>query len=216
MGLFGTVLGLVGAGKAKKASRQAEAAMLEELNKGLAASQQNYSDISSMFAPARDVLAPTVGAMGDIIGINGNPAQQGALDRLKASPMYQSLFRTGEEAVLQNAAATGGIRGGNTQRGLADFGADTFARLIQQQLENLGGLGGIGMNATGATAQAGTNNAASLINLFTNRGNVRGGQALARGAINQGMWNSAGSFLDKASGSGGIGGKITSLIGKVF
>jgi len=215
MGLFSFVGGLIGASKQKKASRAAEAAMIEQLNRAITQNQTNYEQIRGDYAPARDVLAPTVGAMGDIVGINGDPAQQTALDRLKASPMYQSLFRTGEEAVLQNAAATGGIRGGNTQRGLADFGADTFARLIQQQLENLGGLGGIGMNATGATAQAATNNTAALTDLFTNIGNTKAGGALTRGGITAGMWNNAGSFLDKAAGGGGIG-NLISKVGKVF
>lgn len=215
MGLFSFVGGLIGASKQKKASRAAEAAMIEQLNRAITQNQTNYEQIRGDYAPARDVLAPTVGAMGDIIGINGDPAQQGALDRLKASPMYQSLFRTGEEAVLQNAAATGGIRGGNTQRGLADFGADTFARLIQQQLENLGGLGGVGMNATGATAQAATNNTAALTDLFTNIGNTKAGGTLTRGGITAGMWNNAGSFLDKATGGGGIG-NLISKVGKIF
>lgn len=124
MGLFSFVGGLIGAGKQKKASRAAEAAMIAELNRAITQNQTNYDQIRGDYAPARDVLAPTVGAMGDIVGINGDPAQQTALDRLKASPMYKSLFRTGEEAVLQNAAATGGIRGGNTRSG----GLPTLAR----------------------------------------------------------------------------------------
>ena len=196
MGLFSFVTGLIGAGKQKKATRKAEAAMLEELQKGIAQQQQNFDLISGDYAPARAVLAPSVGAMGDLVGINGEATQQSAMDRLKASPLYKSLFSSGEEAVLQNAAATGGVRGGNTQRSLADFGADTFAQLIQRQLGNLGGLADIGLGGVGATANASTHNADALTALFGNRGDVRAGGALTRGGINAGMWNSAGKFLD--------------------
>ncbi len=213
MGLFSFVTGLIGTGKQKKASRKAEAAMVEAFNKGIAQQQQNFDLIRQDYAPAREVLAPTVGAMGDIIGINGDPAQQGALDRLKASPLYQTLFDSGEEAVLQNAAATGGIRGGNTQRGLADFGADTFATLIQQQLANLGGLSSIGMGGVGATAQAGTHNADMLTQLFEQIGNAKAGGSLARGGLNAGAWNSAGKFADSVAKSFVPGG---SAFSKVF
>lgn len=58
------------------------------------------------------------------------------------------------------------------------------------------------MNATGATAQAATNNTAALTDLFTNRGNVKAGGALARGGITASMWNNAGSFLDEVAGGG--------------
>lgn len=213
MGLFSFVTGLIGAGKQKKASRKAEAAMVEAFNKGIAQQQQNFDLIRQDYEPAREVLAPTVGAIGDIVGINGDPAQQGALDRLKSSPLYRMMFDSGEEAVLQNAAATGGIRGGNTQRGLADFGADTFAQLIQQQLSNLGGLSSIGMGGVGATAAAGTHNADALTQLFEQIGNAKAGGSLTRGGINAGAWNSAGKFADGLAKSFIPGG---SAFSKVF
>jgi hypothetical protein len=76
-------------------------------------------------------------------------AMQGAaITALQASPYYQSLYKNGLEANLQNASATGGIRGGNEVRSLADFGADTLNQTIQQQLSALAGLAGMGQGAT--------------------------------------------------------------------
>jgi hypothetical protein len=81
-------------------------------------------------APYRDIGAKALSQYGDLVGTHGAAQQQSAIDALKASPFYQSLFRTGEETELQDAAATGGVRGGNTQRSLADFGSDTLMKTI--------------------------------------------------------------------------------------
>jgi hypothetical protein len=74
-------------------------------------------------------------------------SQQAAFDALKASPVYQSLYRNGEQSVLANAAATGGLRGGNAQRSLYNLGTDTLSQVIQQQIANLSGLSSLGENA---------------------------------------------------------------------
>ena len=216
MGLFGTITGLIGASKKKKASKQAQAAIEAKLNEAIGTSNNATNLIRGDYATARGVLDPTVTAMGDLIGINGDPAAQSALDRLKASPLYTSLFNTGEEAVLQNAAATGGIRGGNTQRGLADFGADTLASTIQQQLGNLSGLAQIGLGGAGTIANVGTGTATNIAELLNKIGQAKAGGAITRGGIGAGMWNTAGSFLDKAAGAGNIGGQIKTAIGKIF
>jgi hypothetical protein len=80
-------------------------------------------------------------------GGQGGNGQQSAIDALKQSPMYQSLYHNGEQAVLANGAATGGLRGGNTQHSLANFGTDVLAQTIQQQFNNLGSISGLGENA---------------------------------------------------------------------
>lgn len=216
MGLFGTITGLIGASKQKKASRAAEAAMVDALNKGMARLDTNLADTKSLLSPVTETLDPTMGALGDLLGINGSQGQQTAIDGLRTSPLYQSLFRNGQEAVLQNAAATGGIRGGNTQRGLADFGADTLASTIQQQLGNLSGLAQIGLGGAGTIANVGTGTATNIAELLNQIGQAKAGGALTRGGINAGMWNSAGSFLDKTAGAGNIGGQIKTAIGKIF
>lgn len=145
----------------------------------------------------------------------GADAQAAAIANLQNSPLYQSLYRAGEEAVLQNASATGNIRGGNVQRGLANFGSDTLAQVIQQQLANLSGVANSGLDASGT--QAGHQGATStnLANLSTTAGDVNAGGILQRSAINANTLNSiaksAGSIMD-----GGGAGNIISSIGKLF
>lgn len=86
----------------------------------------------------------TAGANGQGTAATG---QQSAIDALKQSPYYQSLYHNGEQATLANAAATGGLRGGNAERSLYNVGTDTLAQAFQQQFNNLGSLSSLGENA---------------------------------------------------------------------
>lgn len=79
-----------------------------------------------------------------LLGLLGPEAQQAAIAQLESSPMFQSMMAQGERAILQNAAATGGVRGGNTQAALAQFRPQLLSSLISQQYERLGGLTGLG------------------------------------------------------------------------
>lgn len=197
MGLFGSIGKLIGGGKAKKASRKAQAAQIEFLNKALDIENQRYSEAQNRFAPIIDQGTAAFNQQADLTGVNGDDKLAGALEALKNSSFYKTLFDSGEEAVLQNASATGGLRGGNTERGLADFGADTFAQALQQQLANLGAIASPGISAIGQLSGFGAQNAANAGNIFGQQGAATAGGILTRGGITQGMWGSAGGALDK-------------------
>jgi len=142
----------------------------------------------------------------------GAAGQQAAIDNLKASPLYQSLFNNGQNTLLANAAATGGLRGGNMQTGLADFGRDTLSAVIQNQLQNLTGVSGAGQNAAAQTGTLGANSANSISNLLSNSGTAQANAALASGAANAGAINSIVGTI------GGLAGNkdVTSWAGKLF
>lgn len=139
------------------------------------------------------------------------PDQAGAIDSLKNSPLYQSLYENGEEAILQNGAATGGLRGGNIQGALAGFGRDTLSSVIQNQISNLSNLAGSGLQAAGIQANAANSRAGSLAQLMTQIGDTNAGGILQRGAINANTINQVSSGLGSmaeglvgAFGGGGI------------
>lgn len=220
MGLFSFVGGLLGAGSAKKASRKAERAQLEYLNKALDEQRRQYDQNRTDFSPYLSTGTEALGGLSDLIGLGDPEAQAGAIAQLQESPLYQSLIRNGEEGLLQTAAATGGLRGGNMQRGLADFRADTLAQVIQNQLANLGGLSNMGLGATNSIGSLGAQSANNISNLFSQQGQVRAGGLLTRGGINARNWQNAGGFLDSAvsaalggggGGGGGIGGFLKGL-----
>ena len=195
MGLFGSIIGgltgglgtLFSAGQNKKAVRRAAEAQLTGQREATAEQARQFDLTRSDYAPFTGAGAAAIGDIGDITGINGDPAQQAALDQLRASPFFQSLFRTGEEAVLQNASATGGLRGGNTHRSLADFGADTFMQTIQQQLANLGGIASLGSGVTTNLGALGAEKANNISNIAIQGGNTRAGSILGQQQINNNL-----------------------------
>lgn len=79
-----------------------------------------------------------------LTGALGPEAQQQAIAQLEASPQFQSMVTQGERAILQNAAATGGVRGGNVQSMLATFRPQLLSQIIEQQYSKLGGMAGLG------------------------------------------------------------------------
>lgn len=201
MGLFSFIGGLFGAGSEKKAITQATHDQVDAYNKGIDEQHRQFDLTRSDFAPYLKAGTSALSGVSDLTGLNGAPQQQSAIDALKASPFYQTLFRTGLETNLQNASATGGIRGGNEQRSLADFGSDTLMQTIQQQLASLGGLANIGQNATAQTGAFGGDASAAITKLLGSIGGANASGALAKGGINASMWNNAGSFLDQAVAS---------------
>ena len=220
MGLFGDILGfaggLIGGSKAKKASRRAEQAQMDYLNRALAQQQSQFDITRSDYAPATSLLAPSIDGLRNLTGLNGDEAFQAGLDDIRAGPLYQNLYRSGEEALLQNAAATGGMRGGNMQTGLANFGADTLQQALMQQLSQYGGLAGLGMGATDSVSNFGAMNSQNASNLLSNMGQVRAGGLLTRGGINNQLWQNAGSLAGSAADSAGGGGGPFSFLSKIF
>jgi hypothetical protein len=196
--LIGPVIGAVasigggliassGASKAAKAQQQSDAAAIAE--------QRRQFDLTrSDFAPYLNAGKTALPQIQDLLGLNGNAKAAAAIDALKASPAYQSLYNNGQEAILQNAAATGGLRGGNTQGALANFGRDTLSSVISDQLARLGGLAGMGENATGSVANLGQNTANSISGLLQASGNAAASGALSQAGIWSSVLNNLGSI----------------------
>lgn len=218
MGLFSFIAGLLGGGSQKKAINQATAAQVDAYNKGIAEQRRQYDQTRQDFAPYVGAGTAALPKIMDLLGLNGPDKAQAAIDALKQSPVFTSLYDTGKEAVLQNASATGGIRGGNTEGALANFGANTLSSVLTDQLSRLGGLAGLGEGATDSVAGFGQNTAAAVTKLLGDIGGANASKFLAKGGITAGMWNSAGSFLDNAASAiiGGGGGGLPSWLGKVF
>ena len=96
-----------------------------------------------------------VGMQRALAGLDGPEAQQQAIAMLESSPEFAAMLQQGEEGILQNASATGGLRGGNTQAALAQFRPALLSSLIEQQYARLGGLAGAGQGAASNLAGLG-------------------------------------------------------------
>jgi hypothetical protein len=80
-------------------------------------------------------------------GLTGQEAQAQAIEKIAQSPLLAELTRQGEEALLQNRAATGGLRGGNTQGALAQFRPAMLQAEIDKYYGRLAGLSGVGQQS---------------------------------------------------------------------
>lgn len=124
----------------------------------------------------------------DLLGLNGVQAQQTAITNIENSPYFSGLVKQGEKAILQNASATGGLRGGNTQAALAQFRPNMLAAAIDQQYQRLGGLTSIGQNAAAGVGNAGLTTGNNVAGLLQQSGAATAGGYLASGrAIQQGL-----------------------------
>lgn len=186
-----------GASKAANIQNQADQAAIQE-------QQRQFNITDQELAPFRTAGQAGLTGFGNLLGTNGNGAQQTAITALQGSPFYQSLYNNGLEATLQNASATGGLRGGNAQLGLARFGSDTLAQTIQQQLGNLGGLAQLGLGATNSTGAFGAAASGNIASLLQQQGQNSGDAAMAQAGALSGIFKNLGSLGSFLAMPGGI------------
>jgi len=104
--------------------------------------------------------APALQAQQAFLGLQGPAAERAAIERISGGETFQALARQGEEGLLQQASATGGLRGGNIQGALAQFRPALLSSLIEQQYNRLGGMTALGAETTGNIARLGQSAAA--------------------------------------------------------
>lgn len=132
----------------------------------------------------------------DLIGLNGTNAQQNAITGLSNSPEMAAYLAQGENAILQNAAATGGLRGGNAQAAMGQFAPSLLAGLISQQYDRLGGLTSLGANTSSMVYQTGQNAAAGQASAGMQ---VAGQVGSALAGYSQGVGNAYGQLANSSA-----------------
>lgn len=199
MGLFSAIGsiagGLLGGGSGKKAARRAAELQYKAAQEGIAEQARQFDLTRGDLASEQALGEDAIGGFRGLLGLDGADAQQAAIDALRESPLYQSLFNNGRDTILASASATGGLRGGNTQDALSRFGADTLSTVIRQQLGDYAGAIGIGMGSDQALGNFGAN---SVTNQALLRNQGAGAQAqsiLTRGGINAQNWNNIGTGI---------------------
>lgn len=128
----------------------------DAIAKGSEINSQTQGDMLSYLQSVNEVpqqfKEQALGALGDFY-LNGN--QQGIVNQAQSSPFYNSMINQGEESVLRNQAATGGLRTGGAQQALAQNSQNVLQQLVGQQLGGIGGLASLGTNEQGIANQMG-------------------------------------------------------------
>lgn len=189
--------GIASADSARKAGNKAADAQMTSAQLGIDEQKRQFDAIQELLRPYNQAGTQSLGMQQSLLGLNGNTAQTDLINQLMNSGQFNELAQQQENALLQNASATGGLRGGNIQAALAQFRPNLLNQMIQQQYGNLGGLTALGQNAAAMTGNAGQQMANNVGNLYNQQGAAQAGAYLNAGRQQGNMFNSV---------LGGIGG----------
>lgn len=209
--------GITGAKQAGEAAERAGEVQAGAAELGIEEQRRQFDRMMEVLSPytqagvgALERLQPYeragVGALESqqaLAGLRGPEAQRAAIDQLAASPEFQAQVEQGERALLQRAAATGGLRGGNVQEALAQFRPAMLSDLINQQYSRLGGFTQLGSQTATNLAQLGQASAAR-----------QGAGALESGAAISGLLGEQGAA--RAGGILGQGGVVGQTFGDLL
>ncbi len=182
--LIGDVFGgITGAKQAGQAAERAGATQAAAAGAGIEEQRRQFDKLVELMSPYVAAGVPALTAQQALVGLQGPEAEQAALERITGGSTFQELARQGEEALLQRASATGGLRGGNIQGALAQFRPQLLNQLIEQQYTQLGGLTNIGQASAVRQAAAGQQTGLNVANLLANQAAATAGGQVARGNV---------------------------------
>lgn len=194
--------GITGARQQAQAAEAAAATQAGASEAAIAEQRRQFDMLTELLRPYVEAGQPALQGQQALIGLRGAPEQQAAISAIEQSPFFQSAVRQGEEALLQRASATGGLRGGNIQAALAQFRPQMLESQIAQQYERLGGLTTLGQRSAAGQGAAGMETAGSIGNLLAQRGAALAGGQIAQGSVArqgfadlQGIANRMGSVM---------------------
>ena len=185
--LGSAAIGAVSASKAGKIQARAAEA-------GTAEQRAAREEMRRLLQPYVAAGGPALEAQMGALGLRGPEAQQAYVAEQEQSPIFQALARQQEEAILQNASATGGLRGGNVQGALAQFRPALLNQFLEQQYGKLGGMTALGQQSAAGVGTSGMQSANAISNLFGQAGAARAGAALGVGQALSGPFNLATSL----------------------
>lgn len=195
--------GAMNAGAASSAAN----AQAAQANNALNLQKQEFSTTQANLQPFMQAGQGALGQYQNLIGGNGSSAQQSAIAALQSNPLYLAETGAGNQAILANASATGGLRSGNANYNLGTFDANTLAQVYQQQIGNLSNLAGMGQNAAAGLGGLGANYAGTASNTMSQLGSAQAGGILgSSGAMTGGINSGLSQLLSGISGYGALGG----------
>jgi hypothetical protein len=175
-----------------------------------AASQAGIDEQRRQFDKIRELLKPYTdagpGALAQqqaLLGLKGPDVERQAIAQIQGGEIFKSLSQQGENAILQNASATGGLRGGNVQGALAQFRPQILSSLIDQQYGRLGGMTSLGQQSAVGVGATGQQTGANISGLLAQQGAAQAGAQIAQGQAFNAIPSAIAGGLGIYSGLGG-------------
>lgn len=167
----------------KGAIKEATAAQERGVELGIEESRRQFDKLQEVLKPFVDPGASAIGAQATLAGLGGPEEEAAAIEAIRAGPEFEALTRTGEEAILQNVSATGGLRGGNVQAALAQFRPQILSQLINQRFGRLGQISQLGQSSAAGVGAGAIQTGRDISQFQLERGRVGAEGALGRGTV---------------------------------
>lgn len=186
--LIGSAMQADAAGRAAETQSGAAAA-------GIAEQRRQFDAMRELLKPYTEAGVPALEAQQAFLGLQGPEAERAAIERIRGGETFQALAGQGEEALLQRASATGGVRGGNIQAALGQFRPQLLSGLIEQQYSRLGGLTSMGQRSAAGVGAAGMETGVNVANLLGQQGAAEAGGQLGQAKAYGQLLNMPAQFL---------------------
>jgi hypothetical protein len=173
---------------------------------GIAEQRRQFDALQALLKPYTEAGLPALEQQQAFLGLRGPEEERAAIERISGGERFQELTRQGEEALLQTASATGGLRGGNIQGALAQFRPQVLNQLIEEQYGRLGGMTQLGQRSAAGVGAAGMESGVNVANLLAQQGAARAGGELGEARAYGQLFNLPAQMLGFQYGAGGKAG----------
>ena len=207
MGFISKFVGdITGTNKAAEGQVQASQTQAASAQAGIDAQKEMFAALQQALSPYTQAGTGALGAYQNLSGLGGQAAQKAAIEGIQNGAQFQALNQQGQNAILQNASATGGLRGGNTQDALAQFSPQLLQSLIQQSLGNYGNIASLGQSSAAGVGNAGMQSANSISSLLQQQGAATAGGQIAAGNTGLNSFGTLAGLGGLFAGAGGVTG----------
>lgn len=194
------LVGYMSSESKKDAAETAAGAQTQASREAISEQRRQFDLVQEILQPYVEAGTGALGAQEALIGLGGPEAERAALAAIEGSPTFEALSRQGEEAILQQASATGGLRGGNVQGALAQFRPALLNQLINERYARLSGITQMGQASAAGVGAAGMETGRNVSILLGERGAAQAGEALARGQADVDLWGDIGKTITTIAG----------------
>lgn len=201
-GMFVAGSQLVGSSMQASAAGDAAAAQGAASQAGIEEQRRQFDEMRKLLQPYTEAGIPALEQQQTLLGLKGPEAEQAAIARLTGGETFKALAQQGENALLQQASATGGLRGGNIQAALGQFRPQLLSSLIEQQYGRLGGMTSMGQASAAGVGAAGMETGTNIANLLGQQGAAEAGGILGEAKAYGQLFNLPGQFVGAQIGAG--------------
>ena len=222
---------LIGSSMQADAAGEAAGIQAGASQAGIEEQRRQFNELQKLMKPYVDIGKPAMAGYAAyagagpkafeqqqaLTGLLGPERQKEAIAQIEQGGGFQASVQAGEEALLQRASATGGLRGGNIQAALSQFRPQMLQAEIERQYGRLGGFSDIGRetqanllkigqaSAAGVGAQ-GVETGTNVANLLAQQGQAQAGGALGEAKAYGQLFNLPAQMLGFQYGAGGKAG----------